>query len=208
MSILSKVSSAVLPAVQWGEMLDQSPHQAHELSDALGFRDTDVTLSHAPAGVDETLHVYVDGEYFRAFALVKDSTHTFVRVCADAWRTAGEVHAIDVYKASATGRVLDHQTMLVTAARGEHTFGARSHCLQGEAEWSAALQAEVDAVEYRVSREGLPFGAWHADYQEPAGDGRDDGNYVVQMRMLDAERRVLDVHTISFLVRDGLVIES
>ena len=175
---------------------------------ALAPRAADVLLHHLPASDGETLHIYVDGEYFRAIDLTTGSAQTDVHIGTESWRTTGAVHAIDAYQASASGRVLEHQSVLVTTSTSARMNGVGAHCTQGSTTWAPTLEAEVHLVEYRISREGLPFGPWHSDYQEPAADGRDDGGYVVQMRFLDAQQRILDVQTVAFVVRDGMVVHA
>lgn len=186
----------------------QALRVAQNPASALAPRAADVLLHHLPASEGETLHIYVDGEYFRAIDLARGSAQTYVHIGTESWRTTGAVHAIDAYQASASGRVLEHQSVLVTTAVHSSLGSAASHCAVGSTEWAAALESEVDVVEYRISREGLPFGPWHSDYQEPAADGRDDGGYVVQMRFLDVQQRILDVQTVAFVVRDGVVVHA
>jgi hypothetical protein len=167
----------------------------------------DVTFHHAPARAGEVLHVYVDGAYYRAVPLSAGCAETQVHVDGKSWRSPSSVHAVDAYQASANGRVIEHQSVMVTASA--NWAGAPQAQAQDRIGTGAAhAQADVDAVEYRVSRAGQPFGEWHSDYAEPASDGSEDGEYVVQMRFLDAKRRVLGVQTLRFEVRAGVVCTS
>jgi hypothetical protein len=167
----------------------------------------EVMFHHAQATSGEVLHVYVDGEYYRAVPLGEGCTETQVHVDGKRWRSNSAVHAIDAYQASANGRVIEHQSVMVTAS-AQPGRAAQAHAQDRSGSRAAYMQADVDVVEYRVSRDGQPFGAWYRDYVEPASDGSEDGDYVVQMRFLDINRQVLDLQTLSFVVQAGLVLTT
>lgn len=191
----SEVTSA---ALSLRGMLRDSPSTA-----------ADLMFHHAKVENGDVMHIYVDGEYYRAVSLTINAEQTYVHIATDAWRTRGMVHAVDAYQASASGHIIDHQSVLVTASNEVRTSAAvATHFTASGTSSVVAFEAEVHVVEYRISREGLPFGPWHTDYQEPATDGSDDGDYVVQMRFLDLASRVLDVQTVAFQVREGMVYHS
>lgn len=174
-------------------------HQAFEAASA---RSLDVLFDHPPANSGDALHVYLDGVHECSLPLVQGCRCTEVRVAPGQWDSAQTVHTVDVYLSGIEGRVLDHQSALVCAGPCATPAAHACGLEQGQVR---RMTADVQRVDYRVSRDGLPFGPWHGDYQEPAADGSQDGHYVVQVRFVDQDARVLQLQTISFRVVAGMV---